>query len=63
MKIKEAKLCVNCEEVFSYFDSKNGCCPVCGSCVTIFVVRAWTEKKGHGEKIKIGEEEHARVAN
>ena len=41
MKIEDAKLCVNCEEVFSYSDSKDGSCPACGSFVTIFVNRAW----------------------
>ena len=44
MKIEDAKLCVNCEEVFSYGDSRDGSCPVCGSFVTIFVNRAWTSR-------------------
>ena len=61
MKIEEAKLCVNCEEVFSYYESKNGSCPVCGSLVTIFVSRAWTG--GGNEKIKIWNEARTRVAN
>ena len=63
MKIEEAKLCVNCEEVFSYYDSKNGSCPVCGSLVTIFVNRAWTSRNGENEKIKIWNGAHTRVAN
>jgi hypothetical protein len=44
MKIEKAKLCVNCEEVFSYSESRNGSCPVCGSSATIFVNQAWTRK-------------------
>lgn len=54
MKIEEVKLCVNCEEVFSYRDSKDGSCPVCGSVVTIFVDPAWTGKNSNS--IEIGKE-------
>ena len=39
MKIEEVKLCVNCDEVFSYNDSRDGSCPICGSRVTFFVNR------------------------
>ncbi len=45
MKIQQAKLCVTCEEVFSYEDSRDGSCPVCGSKVTIFVEKSWMSKK------------------
>lgn len=45
MKIEEVKLCVNCEEVFSYRDSRDGSCPVCGSLVTIFVNQALAGKQ------------------
>ncbi len=62
MKIIEAKLCVNCEEVFSYSDSKDGSCPVCGSVVTIFVNRAWASKN-NSEAVNIRKDVCTRVAH
>lgn len=61
MKIVEAKLCVNCEEIFSYNDSKNGSCPACGSAVTIFVNPAWTGKKIN--PVELGKEVSTRAEN
>ncbi len=54
MKIHEVKLCVNCEEVFSFYDSKDGRCPACGSAVTFFVNQAWTNQ--HSGKIEMKED-------
>ncbi len=61
MKIGEAKLCVNCEEVFSYNDSRDGSCPVCGSVVTIFVNRAWANM--NSEPVNAGKEVFTRAAH
>lgn len=31
MKLRDARLCLDCDEVYSAEDAQDGCCPSCGS--------------------------------